>query len=347
MNNKGTMSDKICFFGGSFDPIHKGHLKIAEAAYKQMGFDKVVFCPVVCSPHKDNTMFSFRERLDIITSAIKDFGFNNWAEVSDIELNNPDGYTSDLIDIIRKKFNVSDKIFWIVGADQFSNLKSWNNYSYLIRNLHFCVYGRNGQVITIPDDVSATIINGEDYGISSSMIREQIIFGELDNNLRLPCYDFFIKGLEMNSFIKNMVKNGITISTAESCTAGNIAGTIAKGIGASDVLKCGFITYSNESKVSLLGVRQEFIDTFGVVSSPVAEQMAKGARTKANTTIGISVTGYAEPLLAYIGISHEKGTVVHKIEEDGNIHSRNTNRNYLVDRALELTRLFVNNISKN
>ncbi|MBO5827198.1 MAG: nicotinate (nicotinamide) nucleotide adenylyltransferase [Paludibacteraceae bacterium] len=341
------MSDKICFFGGSFDPIHKGHLKIAEAAYKQMGFDKVVFCPVVCSPHKDNTMFSFRERLDIITSAIKDFGFNSWAEVSDIELNNPDGYTSDLIGIIRKKFNVSDKIYWIVGADQFSKLETWNNYPYLIDNLHFCVYGRDGKSINVPENVSATMLKGEDYGISSSMIREQIIIGELDNNLRLPCYDFFIKGLEMNSFIQRMIKDGITISTAESCTAGNIAGTIANGVGASDVLKCGFITYSNESKVSLLGVRQEIIDTFGVVSSPVAEQMAKGARTKANTTIGISITGYAEPLLAYIGISHEKGTVVHKIEEDGNIHSRNTNRNYLVDRALELTRLFVNNISKN
>ena len=75
--------------------------------------------------------------------------------------------------------------------------------------------------------------------------------------------------------------------------------------------------------------------------------MANGARKVANTTIGISVTGYAEPLLAYIAISHEKGTVIHKIEEDGNIHSRNTNRNYLVDKALELTRLFVNNISKN
>ena len=94
-----------CFFGGSFDPIHKGHLKIAEAAYKQMGFDKVVFCPVVCSPHKDNTMFSFRERLDIITSAINDFGFNNWAEVSDIELNNP--HMEDKILPILKELNLT------------------------------------------------------------------------------------------------------------------------------------------------------------------------------------------------------------------------------------------------
>lgn len=341
------MNNKICFFGGSFDPVHKGHLKIAEAVRNQMDFDKVVFCPVVCSPHKNDTMFSFRKRLDIINAAIKDFGFNEWAEASDVELNNSNGYTSNLIDIIRKKFNISDKIFWIVGADQFSNLKSWNNYPYLIDNLHFCVYGRNGQVITIPDDVSATIINGEDYGISSSMIREQITSDELEDELRLPCYDFFIKGLNMNNFVKNMVKHGITISTAESCTAGNIAGTIANGVGASDVLKCGFITYSNESKVSLLGVKQEAIDKFGVVSSIVAAQMANGARKVANTTIGISVTGYAEPLLAYIGISHEKGTVIHKIEEDGNIHSRNTNRNYIVDKALELTRLFVNNISKN
>ena len=203
--------NNICFFGGSFDPVHKGHLKIAEAVHNQMGFDKVVFCPVVCSPHKNDTMFSFRKRLDIINAAIKDFGFNEWAEASDVELNNSNGYTSNLIDIIRKKFNISDKIFWIVGADQFSNLKSWNNYPYLIDNLHFCVYGRNAQVITIPDDVSATIINGEDYGISSSMIREQITSDELEDELRLPCYVFFIKGLDMNNFVKNMVKNGITI----------------------------------------------------------------------------------------------------------------------------------------
>ena len=74
--------------------------------------------------------------------------------------------------------------------------------------------------------------------------------------------------------------------------------------------------------------------------------MAKGARTKANTTIGVSVTGYAEPLLAYIGISHEKGTVVHKIEEGEIIHSRNINRNYLVDKAITLIESFIRNVYK-
>lgn len=330
---------KLCFFGGSFDPVHQGHLKMAENARNQMGFDKVLFCPVKCSPHKKNTMFSFRERLDLIDAAIRDKGFECWAEACPIEMHNDSNYSSDLIPAIRKHYHVEGKIYWLLGADQFKNLRTWHNYDYLNDNLHFCVYNRGMNLIDLEQVKFGTIIDGEDCIISSSIIRDEIERNSgVPYHLSLPCYEKFIHNLEMNETIRWFKERGITISTAESCTAGGIGSLIADGKGASDVLKCGYITYSTESKTALLGVNPDIIKNDGVVSSNVAIEMAKGCRKLAGTTVAISITGCVEPLDAYIGISTEYGDISFHVNEkttsEVGIHSRNVNRNILAKYAL-------------
>ncbi|MEM9754646.1 MAG: CinA family protein [Pseudomonadota bacterium] len=85
------------------------------------------------------------------------------------------------------------------------------------------------------------------------------------------------------------------LATAESCTGGMIAAALTDIAGSSDVVECGFVTYSNAAKRSMLGVSAETLDAHGAVSEPVARQMADGARRRADTHIAIAVTGIAGP----------------------------------------------------
>lgn len=88
---------------------------------------------------------------------------------------------------------------------------------------------------------------------------------------------------------------GVVLATAESCTGGLVAGAITEVPGSSAVLDRGFITYSNEAKTELLGVRKEMIAEHGAVSAAVARAMAEGALRRSRADIAVAVTGVAGP----------------------------------------------------
>jgi nicotinamide-nucleotide amidase len=92
-----------------------------------------------------------------------------------------------------------------------------------------------------------------------------------------------------------LLERGWKIATAESCTGGLMAKRITDVPGASRWFERGFVTYSNESKVELLGVERAAIDTHGAVSAAVAEQMAAGAAARAGAQVGAGITGIAGP----------------------------------------------------
>lgn len=87
----------------------------------------------------------------------------------------------------------------------------------------------------------------------------------------------------------------LKIATAESCTGGLIAGLLTEIPGSSDVVDCGFVTYSNEAKHKLLGVPNELISSKGAVSEEVARAMAEGALDRSKADVAVSVTGVAGP----------------------------------------------------
>lgn len=118
-----------------------------------------------------------------------------------------------------------------------------------------------------------------------------------------------------------------TLATAESCTGGLIGQTITSVSGASEVFGFGFVTYANEAKEKILGVKSETLEKFGAVSAETAVQMAMGARKASGADIAVSVTGIAGPGggsdekpvgLVYIGISTEDETKAHKFNFSGN-----------------------------
>ena len=88
---------------------------------------------------------------------------------------------------------------------------------------------------------------------------------------------------------------GRKVAVAESCTGGLVAAALTEIAGSSDVFEAGFVTYSNEAKIQLLGVSQEVIETFGSVSVAAAWAMAQGAIKRSGADVAVAITGIAGP----------------------------------------------------
>ncbi len=151
------------------------------------------------------------------------------------------------------------------------------------------------------------------------------------------------KEVLLETAISNLCeKHGFTISTAESCTGGLVAGTLINAAGISVVYKEGFITYSNEAKENRLGVKHETLEQFGAVSEETATEMAYGCAKNAGTDFSVVTTGIAGPGggtdekpvgLVYIGCYAKGKVVVEKYIYEG---SRSQIRSQAVNDALKL-----------
>lgn len=149
--------------------------------------------------------------------------------------------------------------------------------------------------------------------------------------------------LEME-VVKILKKKKLTLTTVESCTGGAIAARIVNVPGASEVLMQGFVTYSNEAKHKLVGVKKETLEEFGAVSSQTAIQMAEGGCKVTGSDVAISVTGIAGPGggtkkkpvgLVYIACSCQGKTTVKELHLGGD---RTKIREQSVAQALILIR---------
>lgn len=142
--------------------------------------------------------------------------------------------------------------------------------------------------------------------------------------------------------VQQLLDKGYTITTAESCTGGLLAGRILNVSGASAVYNEGHITYSNEAKERLLGVKRTTLEAYGAVSKQTAAEMARGAALAANANVGLSTTGIAGPTggtpeksvgLVYVGCYYNGEVTVEECHFKGN---REENRNAAVEAALKL-----------
>ena len=138
------------------------------------------------------------------------------------------------------------------------------------------------------------------------------------------------------------IRYGVTVSTAESCTGGLVAGTLINAAGISAVYKEGYITYSNEAKEKLLQVPAEILKKYGAVSSQTACAMAEGCARAAGSDFAVATTGIAGPGggtaekpvgLVYIGCCAKGDTRTWKKQYSG---SRMEVRTQAVQDALEI-----------
>lgn len=152
----------------------------------------------------------------------------------------------------------------------------------------------------------------------------------------------------MNDFFECLKKYGLTVSTAESCTGGMIAAAITDISGASEFFGMGAVTYSNDAKMKLLGVKKQTLDKYGAVSEQTACEMAEGVLKLSGADVAVSVTGIAGPTggtkekpvgLVFIGISGKHGTFAYQNNFSG---SRLDVRKQTVERAFEIGAEYIN-----
>lgn len=167
-----------CYFFGTFNPIHLGHVEIARKVKELAGFERVIFVPSYMPPHKIEGLASYADRLEMARLAV---GVDN---VSDIEkhLRVP-SYTYRTIEKLYEQNN-NQKINFIIGYDQFFKLESWKEPEILKEKINFMVIPRkfqNGQVMGAAafkyfenKGYSFQVLNIDFLDVSSSMIRNLV-----------------------------------------------------------------------------------------------------------------------------------------------------------------------------
>lgn len=164
------------------------------------------------------------------------------------------------------------------------------------------------------------------------------------------------KILEESNYTKKLgeylMNNNISVSTAESCTGGLISAKLVEVSGISSVFNEGFITYSNDSKQTILGVKKRTLKKYGAVSQETAKEMCYGVCKLTNAKLGISATGIAGPDggtidkpvgTVYIGIYYNRKIVVkHYVLKGDREEVRNQTANMAIKLAYRVVKTIDN-----
>ena len=130
----------IALFGGAFDPVHKGHLHVAETTLALPHIDKVWFIPAANPPHKDNCMFTFNQRITFLKNAI---AYNDAFSVYEKDYRNDDkSYTIYLIKELKQLYPEYEFSF-IIGADNVTKMQTWYALDELLSEITFIVVDRD------------------------------------------------------------------------------------------------------------------------------------------------------------------------------------------------------------
>jgi nicotinate-nucleotide adenylyltransferase len=159
---------KIGILGGTFDPIHYGHLILGEQVLGQLGLDKVIFVPTYLPPHKsEKGILSAKHRLKMIELAVK---WNKHFVVSDIEMRRKGkSYTVDTLRAIKSKFSGA-RLFFICGSDLVKEIPTWKNVDEIYSLAKFVLAKRPGFGRRLSGE-NFLKIDVAQVDISSSLIR--------------------------------------------------------------------------------------------------------------------------------------------------------------------------------
>lgn len=160
---------KIAIFGGSFNPIHNAHIKLAQRFVDEIGLDLVYFVPTHITPLKDNrSIISSQQRLDMCKIALKD---NESFLVSDVEIKREGmSYSCDTIAYF-KSVHPDDKLYFIMGADMFLTLEKWHNFEYIFENVTILTAPRDGYDY---DDLCKVSSDYQKYSCKAYITKEYI-----------------------------------------------------------------------------------------------------------------------------------------------------------------------------
>lgn len=200
---------KIGIFGGSFNPIHYGHLLMAESAYEQIGLDKVIFIPLKYPAHKSaSDILEDEHRLKMLELAISD---NLHFEISNYELKkDTTSYTFETLTYLSTIYK-NDELYFILGGDSYNNLINWKEPQIIINHATLLVVNRdkesNNKLKEITkeynkffENLKVEYINMPAIGISSTDIRHKI---QQSNSIRYYLPDAVIHYIKKHNIYCN------------------------------------------------------------------------------------------------------------------------------------------------
>jgi len=188
---------KVAIFGGSFDPLHVGHQEIIENALKSLHVDKLLIVPTYLNPFKDK----FFAPVDLRISWLKKvFGKNKQIEIIEYERNqNRPVSTIETVKFLQNTHTI-EKIYLIIGADNFENLSKWHEYEKLSKLVEFVVATRDE--IVLPEGLKKLAINVK---ISSSKLRSNMNSSFIPKSIAKEIHKYYTRN-KMNERIDNIVK---------------------------------------------------------------------------------------------------------------------------------------------
>lgn len=166
---------RIGVFGGTFDPVHVGHLVVAQDVHEALDLDRVLFVPAAEPPHKRSEPVSHPDvREEMLRAAV---GHDPRFRVSDVELRR--GGVSYTVDTVRslRDFHAGAELHVIIGADQLAELDTWKEPEEIGRLARFAVMSREGEdpgEIRAPVDVELRRVEVTRVDVSSTVVRERV-----------------------------------------------------------------------------------------------------------------------------------------------------------------------------
>lgn len=168
---------RTALFGGTFDPIHIGHLRIANEALKAFSLDRILFVPAGNPPHKtDGPLTDYEDRFQMVEIACKPYPS---FIASRLEAGSQISYTIDTLMRARDEMEPGEELFFLIGADAFAEVHTWHRWEEVIREVPFLVVSRPGAVYDVPEGARVERLDGLDLPVSSSDVRERLVAGEV------------------------------------------------------------------------------------------------------------------------------------------------------------------------
>lgn len=203
-NNSDQHRRRIGILGGTFNPIHTGHLVMAEEVCKNHHLSKIIFIPTYIPPHKYvNDLADVHHRYQMIKAAVS--GISKF-EVSDLEIvREGKSYTIDTIQEILSHYGEDSEIYLIMGADSLNELELWKNIKKLAQLCHFVIVNRLGFKTEASDrlveiigsdnilDIERLKVDISPVDISSTNIRKKVNNGVQIKGLVPECVEVYIK----------------------------------------------------------------------------------------------------------------------------------------------------------
>ncbi|MEM7031612.1 MAG: nicotinate-nucleotide adenylyltransferase [Chloroflexota bacterium] len=190
---------KIGLLGGTFDPIHNGHLHLAQAAYETLTLKAVLFIPAGDPPHKQHTQITpVHHRLKMLELATEN---QDHFVISRVDLDRPGPhFTIDTVSLIRQQYQLSsDQCYFIIGSDSLVDLPTWYEPEILIKRCRLAIIHRpnyNPNLTHLSDNISnlserLSWVETTELDISSTQIRQYIRHGEaIKDSVPLPVQDY-------------------------------------------------------------------------------------------------------------------------------------------------------------